>query len=74
MFPSVKYIQTLLKISGALGLWAAHPADCIQHLCPRVLAISLALCLSLLDDTAAMVKNRQKEQQDIVQFWSVCQQ
>lgn len=53
---------------------AVHPARCIQQLCLCVLAIALALCLSLLDDTAAMVKNRQKEQQDIVRFWSVCQQ
>lgn len=53
---------------------AVYPAHLIPHLCLCVLAISLALCLSFLNDTAAMVKNREKEQQDIVQFNSLCQQ
>lgn len=74
-------VKCYLNSDKALGHFKAtdsrmsvHPAHCIQHLCLRVLAISLALCLSLLCNTAAMVKNREKEQQDIVQFWSVCQQ
>ena len=72
--------KVYLNIHKALGRFkatdsrmAVPPAHRIQHLCLRVLAISLALCLSLRDDTAAMVKNREKEQQDIVQFWSACQ-
>lgn len=65
-----------IKLWGAytprsVAVYAAHR---IQHLCLRVLAVSLALCLSLLDAAAAMGKNREKEQQDIVRFWSVCQQ
>lgn len=66
--------KALRRFKATDSRMAVHPAHRIQHLCLRVLAVSLALCLCLLDDSAAMVKNREKEQQDIVQFWSVCQQ
>lgn len=78
---TVTFSEIYLNVHKALGhlnatdcSMAAYPAHRIQHLCLRVLAVSLALCLSLLDAAAAMGKNREKEQQDIVQFWSVCQQ
>lgn len=78
---SVKYIKIYLNVHKALGHFnstdcsmAVYPAHHIQHLCLCVLAISLARCPSLLDAVAAMGKNREKEQQDIVWFWSVCQQ
>lgn len=60
--------------SGTVGSAQPCPAPRIQQLCLRVLAVPPALCLSLLDDSAAVGKNREKEQQDIVRFWPLCQQ